>query len=118
MDLFDKVASDLQSDITVGANNIGGTLKYVSGYTSAFTGSEANGNFLALHFEVPNVTGVTLKVKVIGGDHGETTLDPDGINIFRIKNTYQKIQVRAFKDGLDPVTKVYTLDGLILTPAS
>ena len=118
MDLFDKVASDLQSDVTIGANSIGGTLKYVTGYTSAFSGDEANGNFLVLHFSVPDVEGVTLKVKVIGGDHGEVTLDPDGINIFRIKNTNQKIQVIASKDGYEPVMRKFSLHDLVLQSAS
>ena len=99
----------------MGANAIGGTLKYVSDYSSAgYTGSEKSGHFLVLHFEVPDVTGVTYKAKLIGGDHGEVTLDSDGICIFRVKNTYQKVQIRALKDGLDTFTKVYTLDGLIL----
>ena len=104
--------------MAIGENSIAGTLKYVTGYTDAFSGDEANGNFLALHFEVPGVEGVTLKVKVIGGDHGEVTLDPDGINIFRIKNTNQKIQVVASKAGEESVMKKFSLHDLVLTPAS
>lgn len=103
--------------MTVGASSIGGTLKYVTGYTGAFSGDEANGNFLALHFATSE-EDTTIKVKVIGGDHGETTLDPDGINIFRIKNTKQKIQVMVSKDGYDSFSKIYSLSGLTLTPAS
>lgn len=104
--------------MTVGENSIGGTLKYVTGYTGAFGGDEANGNFLALHFEVPDVEDVTIKVKVIGGDHGETTLDPDGINIFRIKNTNQKIQVVASKEGYESVMRKFSLHDLVLRAAS
>ena len=103
--------------MTVGASSIGGTLKYVTDYAGAFSGDEANGNFLALHFATSE-EDATIKVKVIGGDHGETTLDPDGINIFRIKNTKQKIQVMVSKDGYDSFSKTYSLSGLTLTPAS
>lgn len=103
--------------MTVGASSIGGTLNYVTGYTGAFSGDEANGNFLALHFE-SGEEDTTIKVKVIGGDHGERTLDPDGLCIFRIKNTKQKIQVMVSKDGYDSFSKIYSLSGLTLTPAS
>lgn len=103
--------------MTVGASSIGGTLKYVTGYTGAFSGDEASGNFLALHFATSE-EDTTIKVKVIGGDHGERTLDPDGLCIFRIKNTKQKIQVMVSKDGYDSVSKIYSLSGLTLTPAS
>ena len=101
--------------MTVGATSIGGTLKYISDYSSAgYTGDELSGNFLVIHSEVPNLEGVTIKVKVIGGNHGASTLDADGLCICRIKNTNQKIQVVASKDGYDSVAKVFTLSGLTL----
>lgn len=104
--------------MTVGASSIGGTLKWVEDYSSAgYTGEEASGNFLALHFATSE-EDTTIKVKVIGGDHGERTLDPDGLCIFRIKNTKQKIQVMVSKDGYDSFSKIYSLSGLTLTPAS
>lgn len=103
--------------MTVGGNTIGGTLKYIEGYTSAFSGDEANGNFLALHF-ASGEEGTTIKTKVLGGDHGEVTLDPDGICIFRIKNTTQQIQVTVSKTGYENFTKRYSLSGLTLQLAS
>ena len=110
-DLFGKDASDLQTDIEVDSANgtITGTLKYIADYSSAFGGDLASGNYLALHCEVPDVEGVTISVKLTN----EATLDEDGNIILRIadKDT-QTIKVVASKDGVDPVTRVYSLTGL------
>lgn len=114
--LLGKVPSDLQENIVVGTRAIAGKLKYIADYTSAgYTGDEQSGNFLALHFEVPDVTGVTLTVELVNGIHGASTLDPDGLAIFRItdKNS-QTIKVVASKDGYDSVTKIFALNGLTL----
>ena len=56
---------------------------------------------------------VVLTVEIIGGDHGEVTLDASRINIFRIKNTSQKIKVTATADG-ESYSKIYDLTGLTL----
>ena len=112
-ELFDKTAGDLQTGIVVGENTITGTLKAVTGY-QAYTGDEQNGHFLAIHCAVPNSTGVTLTVEVIGGVHGPSTLDPDGLAICRISNTAQKIKVTASKAGYAPYSKTYSLTGLTL----
>ena len=110
-DLFGKDASDLQTSIEVdsASGTITGTLKYIADYSSAFGGDLASGNYLALHCEVPDVEGVTITVKLTN----EATLDEDGNIILRIadKDT-QTIKVVASKDGVDPVTRVYSLTGL------
>ena len=110
-DLFGKDASDLQTSIEVdsASGTITGTLKYIADYSSAFGGDLASGNYLALHCEVPDVEGVTISVKLTN----EATLDEDGNIILRIadKDT-QTITVVASKDGVDPVTRVYSLTGL------
>lgn len=112
-ELFDKTAGDLQTGIVVGEDSITGTLKAVTGY-QAYTGDEQDGHFIALHCEVPNSTGVTITAELIGGVHGPVTLDPDGLIIFRIANTTQKVKVTASKAGYAPYTKTYSLTGLTL----
>lgn len=115
-DLFDKTVSDLQENVSVDNENkaISGTVKYIADYTSAgYTGDEKSGNFLVIHCEVPDVTGVTIKAEVVGGTHGQVTLDSDGILISRIadKNS-QTIRVVASKDGYDSVQKTFSLKRL------
>lgn len=116
VDLFDKVASDLQTGVVVDNENktIRGTVKYIADYSAAgYTGDEKSGNFLVIHCEVPDVTGVTIKAEVVGGTHGQVTLDEDGILISRItdKNS-QTIRVVASKDGYDSVQKTFSLKRL------
>ena len=115
--MFDKSVTDLQSDIVVGANAISGTLKYISDYSSAgYAGDEASGNYLVIHSEAADADSIT--VEVVGGVHGEQTLDVDGICICRIANNSQKIRVRAYKDGTVANVKTYSLDSLVLTPSA
>ena len=107
--------ADLQSNIEIDGTSIKGTLKYIADYSSAFSGDEASGNYLALHFD-SDVDDVVLTVEVVGGDHGAVTLDESRINIFRIKNTSQKIKVTASAGG-EAYSKVYDLTGLTLQEA-
>ena len=117
-DLFGKSVNDLQENISVGTSAISGTLKYVTAYTGFSSDSDLqSGNYLALHCEVPNVSGATITVEVVGGSSGPRTLDSDGIIVDRIANTSQKIRVVASKSGYDSVTKVYSLTGLALRTA-
>lgn len=71
--------------------------------------SEQSGNYIVFHAEVPNVDGVTITAKI-----SETsTLDSDGIAVFRIANKdSQTLTVVASKEGYEPVTKVFSLSGL------
>lgn len=102
----------MQEDIQIDGTSITGTLKYIADYSSAFSGDEASGNYIALHFD-SDVEDVTLTAEVIGGDHGAVTLDESRIVVFRIKNTDQKISITASKDG-EEYTKIYDLKGLTL----
>ena len=117
--MLGKSVSDLQSGITVGTNEITGTLKYVTGYTG-FSGdtSEQSGNYLALHCTAGE-TADSITVEFIGGvsGRGEITLDEDGIIILRVSNNDQKVRVRAYKDGLVANVKTYSLADLVLTGA-
>lgn len=102
----------MQDDIEIDGTNITGTLKYIADYSSAFSGDEASGNFLALHFD-SDVEDVVLTVEVVGGFHGPTTLDESRITVFRIANTEQKIKITASKNG-ESYSKIYDLSGLVL----
>lgn len=100
----------------MGSNGITGTLKFIADYSSAgYTGEEQSGNFLVLHAEVPDEDDVTITCELVGGVHGEKTLDPDGLAIFRITNKdTQKVKFTAKKTGYDDVVKTYNLSGLTL----
>lgn len=111
VDLFGKVASDLQEDVAVEGNAIEGTLKYVDDYTGfSSVAAQQSGNYIALHAEVPGVDDVTITVKVTE----EVELDEDGIAVLRIadKNS-QTIKIVASKDGYRSVSKTFTLTGLV-----
>ena len=116
LDLLGKVVGDLQSGVVVDNMNhtITGTLNYVTGYTG-FSGdpAEQSGNYLALHFATTE-ENTTITVRIVGSQNPPTTLDPDGINIFRIKNRNQQIQVVATKDGEETANAVYTIRGVTL----
>lgn len=106
----------MQDDIVVGTNTITGTLKYISDYSSAgYAGDEASGNYLVIHSESDDADSIT--VEVVGGAHGEQTLDVDGICICRIASNAQKICVRAYKDGQVGNVKTYDLSDLTLATA-
>ena len=112
-DLFGKTVSDLQQNVAVKGQSVAGTLKYVDDYSSAYGAGEDSGNYLVLHAEVPNVDGVTIQAQVVGGVHGPTTLDSDGILISRITDkSSQKIKFVASKEGYRSVTKIFDLNGL------
>lgn len=109
IDLFGLDCNDLQEDVVVGDDAITGSLKYVDDYSSAFSGDEASGNFIALHAEVPDVDDVIITITITN----PSTLDEDGCYVGRIADKdSQIITVVASKDGYDDVTKVYDLSGL------
>lgn len=115
VDLFGKSVTDLQENIAVGNSGVTGTLKYVADYSSAFLGDQSSGNYIALHYSVPNVEGVTLTVEVVNGTSGPVTLDPDGICVSRIADkSTQTLKVVASKTGYESVTKTLSLTGLTL----
>lgn len=99
-------------------STISGNLKYVTGYTGFSSKTEEqSGNYLATHWSVPGVDGVTITVEVVGGTSGPSTLDADGLIVDRITSTTQKLRAVASKAGLDSVTKTFDLTGLTLANA-
>lgn len=113
--MLGKSATDLQSNIVIGADSISGTLKYVTGYTG-FSGdsSEQSGNYLAFH-AATDVEADSITIELINGTVGyPVTLDSEGLAIVRITNKdTQRIRVIAYKDGGCAV-KEYSLTGLTL----
>lgn len=112
LDLLGLNVEDLQENISISDDNvISGTLKYVTDYTG-FSGNvaEQQGNYLALHFDVPDVDGVTLTVN-------GTTLDTDGVIVLIVDDTTKKVRATASKAGYPDVTKTCTLTGLTLNEA-
>lgn len=109
LDLLGLNVEDLQENISIGDDNvISGTLKYVTNYTGFSSNiAEQQGNYLALHFNAPNVDGVTLSVN-------GSTLDSDGIIVLIVDSNTKKVRVTASKAGYPDVTKTYTLTGLTL----
>lgn len=110
--LFGKLVSDLQDNIFVNDKWIGGTLKYVTGYTG-YSGDPAlqQGNYLALRFNA-TLDSVTT-VEVIGGHSGPVTLDEDMNCVVRIENKSQKIKV-VTTYGDQSVETIYDLRSLTL----
>ena len=104
-DLLGLSVTDLQSNIEVGASAIGGTLK--------FSGDEAeqSGNYIALHATA--VDGATITCEVVGGLHGEATLDSDGIIICRLATNATPLRFKAYKDG-KVETQTFSLQALVL----
>lgn len=117
VDLFGKVASDLQSNMAV--NSIGkvtGTSKYVTGYTG-FSGNpeEQQGNYVAFHISVGNmVIGTDVTVEANG-----VTMDPDGLYVMIIREgtTHPKAIVKASANGHKTISKVFDFTDVVKEPA-
>lgn len=112
VDLFGKVASDLQNDISISDDNkITGTLKYISDYTGFDPSNPElqSGNYIVLHADTGDVTGATITVTVTN----PVILDDDRIMVLRIADKdSQTITVVASKEGYETVTKVFDISGL------
>lgn len=109
--------TDLQENIVIGEDSITGTLKYVSDYSSAFSGDEASGNYIALHCTA-DVEDAVIKAQVVNGFHPAVTLDEDRVCVLRIadKNT-QKIRFTATADGCEDAVVEFALSDLTLNDA-
>jgi len=118
VDLFGKIVTDLQDEVTVSGDTISGTLLYVDDYTG-FSGDPAEqaGNYLVVKCTANE--GDTIVLDLIGGTHGPVTLDDDGICVIRIadKDAQQLKYTATGADG-STETKIYKLTGLTLTPES
>lgn len=113
-DLLGKTTADLQSDVVIRANDIAGTLKYVTDYTGFSSKTEEQaGNYLALKFTL-TPPDAEITVQVLNGTNGPKKLDTDGTAVLRIVNPLtQSIKIVA-KKGDDILEKVYALSNLVL----
>lgn len=115
IDLFGKTVDDLQTGVSFGNGTVTGTLKYVDDYTGFSSKvEEQSGNYIVLKAEVPEVSDVTITVKITN----PVTLDSDGIFVGKIADkSSQTITVVASKTGLPSVTRTFTLSGLTVEAA-
>ena len=107
--------TDLQEDVTVGANGeICGTLHYVEEYTG-FSGdaSEQEGNYLALHFEADDATSIS--VRPMGGTGDPKALDEDGLLVMRVRQNVEGIEVYTVVGGVTYMNLVRFV-GLVKEP--
>lgn len=113
-DLLGKTVSDLEQDIMVREDDIGGTLKYVSDYTGfSSKPAEQSGNYLALKFTTTPPTAETT-VELVGGTSGPKKLDSDGLAILRISDPLTQSVKVISTVGADSVEKNYKLNNLVL----
>ena len=110
-DLFGKTASDLQTGVTFSSDGtVTGTLKHVTDYTGFSSKvSEQSGNYLAFKCTA-DVEGATITAKITK----TSTLDSDGISVFRVADKTKKLVVTASKEGYETITKEFDLNGLTL----
>lgn len=118
-DLLGKTIGQLQRDVSVDGDVVAGTLYFVDDYTGFGSPDEQKGNFLVVHASVPGTSGVTIKVTVRDNDDVKgrpprtTTLDEDGIFIFRTTNVKkQTLTFTASKEGFSDFSRTYSLFGL------
>lgn len=114
--LLGKELTDLQTGVTfdLKTGKVTGTLKYVTGYTG-FSGDteEQEGHYLAVKFDVPDVSGVTYKTTT----YKTSTLDSDQILIYRVDgHDGVPLSVNVSKSGCTPITRTFDLSGLTLQP--
>ena len=113
---YGKSVSDLQSDVVVNDDSIGGTLKYVTGYTG-FSGdvAEQSGNYLALTINATYGATTTVQLLNNGGSGNVVTMSDDYL-IARIKNKNAKLIVTTTINGVS-VSKTYSMRLLKLEPS-
>ena len=119
VDLFGKSVEDLQENIEIDeeTGKITGTLAYIDDYTG-FSGSVElqSGLYLAMHFESPTADKIT--IQIIGGTDQPKALDSDGLAVFRITSTEEKLKIVATlnNDDATKTVKEYILTDLVLEP--
>ena len=117
VDLFGKYVTDLQENVVIGTNSIGGHLFYQDDYTGfSSKPEEQTGNFLAIHCNVPDMTTdqYTITVKITN----PVTLDSDGIFVGRIADKDSQTITVVASDGVHAdVTKVFDLSTLTCDPS-
>lgn len=119
VDLLGKSAEELQENIEIDeeTGKITGTLFYIDDYTGFSGDTELqSGHYLAMHFESPVADKIT--IQIIGGTDQPKALDSDGLAIFRITSTEEKLKIVATlnDDDATKTVKEYILTDLVLEP--
>lgn len=112
-----KVASDLQSNITIDKyGNISGTLNFIEGGLAPGV-LDGDGYFLALHWTDPAQTVTSLKVGLVPSSTGmepvEAIDDTDRNGVFKITNKSQRLKFVQSDAAGHKNIQIFTLDGLI-----
>lgn len=113
VDLFGKVASDLQADVRFNSDNtVTGMLDYVEDYTGFSSNpDEQQGNYLVFHAEVPGMPEAQISVTLTK----TSVLDEDGIGVFRIADkSSRKLKFVVSADGYSDYEREYDLSNLTL----
>lgn len=112
-----KVASDLQSDVSVIGNAINGSLNFIEGGLADSGPLAGDGYFLALKWANP-VAGVTsLKVGLdpsIGTGLVEAINDSDRNGVFKITDKDNQRLILIQSDGVNTTKQVFSLKNLVL----
>lgn len=118
VDLFGKVASDLQENINIEDGVITGTSKEVTGYTGFSSNpAEQEGNYIVLHFEDEDGHASYLTAELVGGTSGPVKLDEDGLIVFRLNApaALTAIEVKAYNANDELMgSKSFDISGLTL----
>ncbi len=118
VDLFGKVASDLQENINIEDGAITGTSKAVTGYTGFSSNpAEQEGNYIVLHFEDEDGHASYLTAELVGGTSGPVKLDEDGLIVFRLNApaALTDIEVKAYNADDELMgSKSFDISGLTL----
>ena len=113
--LFGTPVSDMQTDVSVGASAITGTLHYLD--TGDLVTAWGAGNFVALQFSDIDPAATSLKAGLDpseGSGLVELIDDPDKNGVWKITNKEtQKFKV-VTSDGTHTSTKTYDLSGLVV----
>ena len=112
-----KLVSALQTDVYVNSTTVGGTLKYVTGYTGySLDPNKQEGHYVAL-----KAVGIgendTVTAELLNSTEGIKTLTSDNNVVFRVEDrANQKIRFVVTNADGDKLTRVYSLARLTLAP--
>ena len=111
-DLLGKKDYELQENMKLEDGKVTGTLLYVDDYTGfSNVEEEQEGNFIAIHCSIPDVTGATINFVSKSGT--KYPVDPsDGLIVLRIKGGLSKFKFEISKDGTPTVTKEFDVSGV------
>lgn len=112
-----KVASDLQSDVSVIGNAINGSLNFIEGGLADSGPLAGDGYFLALKWANPAAGVTSLKVGLdpsIGTGLVEAINDSDRNGVFKITDKDNQRLILIQSDGVNTTKQVFSLKNLVL----